>query len=217
MTALLLLMPGTPMLFQGQEFAASAPFLYFADHDAGARRRGAHGPRRVPRAVSEHCADPEAGARSPIPASSDTFERCKLDLAEREPHAAAYALHRDLLRLRRDDAVFSRAAARRRRRRGAAASAFVLRFFTRDHREDRLLVVNLGPQIERGLVRRAAARAAGADATGVCAGRATSPRTAAAARRRCSRMSGWCIPAEAPLVLAPGPQRGVGVRRRRPA
>ncbi len=32
MTALLLLAPGTPMLFQGQEFAASAPFVYFADH-----------------------------------------------------------------------------------------------------------------------------------------------------------------------------------------
>src|SRR5207237_6410967 len=29
MTALLLLLPGTPMLFQGQEFAASSPFLYF--------------------------------------------------------------------------------------------------------------------------------------------------------------------------------------------
>jgi len=33
MTALLLLGPGTPMLFQGQEFAASTPFLYFADHN----------------------------------------------------------------------------------------------------------------------------------------------------------------------------------------
>ena len=32
MTALLLLLPGTPLLFQGQEFGASAPFLYFADH-----------------------------------------------------------------------------------------------------------------------------------------------------------------------------------------
>ena len=31
LTALMLLMPGTPMLFQGQEFAASSPFLYFAD------------------------------------------------------------------------------------------------------------------------------------------------------------------------------------------
>ena len=32
LTALMLLAPGTPMLFQGQEFAASSPFLYFADH-----------------------------------------------------------------------------------------------------------------------------------------------------------------------------------------
>ncbi|HWP42836.1 MAG TPA: malto-oligosyltrehalose trehalohydrolase, partial [Blastocatellia bacterium] len=32
MTALLLLAPGTPLLFQGQEFAASSPFLFFADH-----------------------------------------------------------------------------------------------------------------------------------------------------------------------------------------
>jgi maltooligosyltrehalose trehalohydrolase len=43
MTALLLLSPGTPMLFQGQEFAASTPFLYFADFEpelAAAVRKG---------------------------------------------------------------------------------------------------------------------------------------------------------------------------------
>ena len=33
MTALLLLAPGTPMLFHGQEFASSSPFYYFADHE----------------------------------------------------------------------------------------------------------------------------------------------------------------------------------------
>src|SRR6185312_3631444 len=32
LTAFLLLSPGTPLLFQGQEFAASSPFLFFADH-----------------------------------------------------------------------------------------------------------------------------------------------------------------------------------------
>ena len=32
LTALLLLHPGTPMLFQGQEYDASSPFFYFADH-----------------------------------------------------------------------------------------------------------------------------------------------------------------------------------------
>ena len=34
MSTLLLLAPGTPMLFQGQEFAATTPFLFFCDHQA---------------------------------------------------------------------------------------------------------------------------------------------------------------------------------------
>src|SRR5262249_19710716 len=36
-TALLLLAPGTPMLFQGQEFGTSAPFHFFADHHEALR------------------------------------------------------------------------------------------------------------------------------------------------------------------------------------
>ena len=40
MTALLLLAPGTPMLFQGQEFAATTPFLYFCDHQAELAKTG---------------------------------------------------------------------------------------------------------------------------------------------------------------------------------
>ena len=43
MTALLLLGPNTPMLFQGQEFNASSPFMFFADFEsdlAAAVRRG---------------------------------------------------------------------------------------------------------------------------------------------------------------------------------
>src|SRR5207342_593665 len=35
MTAYFLLMPGIPMLFQGQEFGASSPFFFFADHEIG--------------------------------------------------------------------------------------------------------------------------------------------------------------------------------------
>jgi len=37
-TTLLLLGPWTPLLFQGQEFAASTPFLFFADHAAAIRK-----------------------------------------------------------------------------------------------------------------------------------------------------------------------------------
>ncbi len=54
MTAYLLLMPGIPMLFQGQEFAASTPFLYFADHRDDLVEPVRKGRARVPRAVPEH-------------------------------------------------------------------------------------------------------------------------------------------------------------------
>ena len=111
--------PGTPMLFQGQEFAASSPFLYFADHNAGAGPAGAQGPGRVPRAVPQprrlrrcrrRC--PTRPTRRRSSAASSTFRSGK-----RTPEC--YALHRDLLRLRREDPVF-RAAAAARRRRGRA-------------------------------------------------------------------------------------------------
>ena len=139
--ALLLLGPGTPMLFQGQEFASSRPFLFFADHAkelAAAVRKGRaeflmQFPSIAAEEVRHTLADP--GAR-------ETFERCKLDLAERRSNAAAYRLHCDLLALRREDAVFSTPS--RGIVDGAVLSprAFVLRFFGRDG-GDRLLLVNL--------------------------------------------------------------------------
>ena len=101
MTALLLLGPWTPLLFQGQEFASSGPFLYFADHAgelAPAVRQGR----------AEFLAQFPSIAAGPLdqlpdPGDRATFERCKLDTGEREVHADALALHRDLLALRRDD------------------------------------------------------------------------------------------------------------------
>lgn len=147
MTALLLLMPSTPMLFQGQEFSASAPFLFFADFDAelgDAVRRG--------RAEFLTQFPSIAGflAKTPLDPSGDpkTFEQCKLDHRERETHAEAYALHCDLLRLRRDDPVIG--AQPRGGLDGAvlSPSAFALRFFSGGHAEDRLLVVNLGRDLE---------------------------------------------------------------------
>jgi maltooligosyltrehalose trehalohydrolase len=75
------------------------------------------------------------------PASDETFHCCVLDLGERERHATAYALHRDLLALRRADPVLS---CRPARIDGATigGDAWLLRFFA--ERADRLLVVNLG-------------------------------------------------------------------------
>lgn len=146
MTALFLLMPGTPMLFQGQEMAASAPFLYFADHNPDLAKSVQKG-RAEFVAQFTSLASAEAQARLPPPHDPSTFERCKLDWRERETHAEAYRLHRDLLRLRRSEPAFARQAS------GAVdgavldAAAFVLRFFAEQDRDERLLVVNLGADL----------------------------------------------------------------------
>jgi maltooligosyltrehalose trehalohydrolase len=140
LTALLLLAPGTPMLFQGQEFAASTPFLYFADHKAELAAQIRKG-RAEFMAQFASIATAESQARLPDPGIAASFERCRLEFGERRDHAAAYALHCDLLRLRREDDVFSRQG----RVEGAVlgAEAFVLRYFGGTAR-DRLLIVNLG-------------------------------------------------------------------------
>ncbi|MBI3407064.1 MAG: malto-oligosyltrehalose trehalohydrolase [Planctomycetes bacterium] len=142
MTALMLLAPGTPMLFQGQEFAATSPFVFFADHHAELARLVAKG-RRDSLAQFAELAQPETQAIFADPANPKTFERCQLDFTERERHAGTYALHRDLIALRKSDPVFR--AQRRRGLDGAVLGpqAFVLRLFGDDD-GDRLLIVNLG-------------------------------------------------------------------------
>ncbi len=146
MTALFLLMPGTPMLFQGQEFGASSPFLYFADHEpdlALAVRQGRMEFLSQFRSVSD-C------VRQGViddPADVATFERCKLDFSERTSHAPTYAFHQDLLRMRRTDTAFRAQGAYGLDGAVLSTSAFALRFFTPEHADDRLLFVNLGPDL----------------------------------------------------------------------
>jgi maltooligosyltrehalose trehalohydrolase len=139
--ALTLLAPGTPMLFQGQEFGASSPFLYFADHKPGLAEAVRKGRAEF---VSQFPSIGESDMRERLadPGDAATFERCKLDLAERERNVHMLALHRDLLALRRNDPAF-----RAQRRRGVDGAvlgeqAFVLRYF--DDEGDRLVLVNLG-------------------------------------------------------------------------
>jgi maltooligosyltrehalose trehalohydrolase len=146
LTALLLLLPQTPMLFQGQEFAASAPFLYFADHNAELAKLVREG-RRTFFEQFPSLATPEGKARLDDPAAPSTFMRCKIDWSERTKHGSALALHADLLRLRRDDPVL--AASRAARIVDGAVlgdNAFALRYFSGPH-GDRLLVVNLGRRL----------------------------------------------------------------------
>jgi maltooligosyltrehalose trehalohydrolase len=142
MSALLLLMPGTPMIFQGQEFAASSPFLYFADISESIARK-VHEGRKKFMAQFASIAQPEVQAMLPDPADPATFVRSKLNLSERYSHAEIYRLHRDLLRLRREDPVLGR-----QERRGVDGAVLgpdtlLLRFFG-DAGDARLLLVNFG-------------------------------------------------------------------------
>jgi maltooligosyltrehalose trehalohydrolase len=141
-TALTLLSPGTPMLFQGQEFAASSPFYYFADHvpQLGAKVRQG---REDFMAQFPTLGTAEMEECLPDPGKMQTFQDSKVSWADLEKNEWVHRMHRDLLRLRRETPVLN--AQRPRSVDGAVLSdsAFILRFFG-DRSSDRLLVVNLG-------------------------------------------------------------------------
>ncbi|HJT36611.1 MAG TPA: malto-oligosyltrehalose trehalohydrolase [Pirellulales bacterium] len=148
LTALLLLGPGTPLLFQGQEFSASAPFLFFADHNVEIAKLVREGRQESLRNFRS-LAGPDAAQYFADPCDVRTFEACRLDFSERTRHAEAYRLHRDLIALRRDDPVFASQRADRVFGAVLAAEAFVLRFFG-DDSGDRLLLINLGRDLAWG-------------------------------------------------------------------
>ena len=79
LSALLLLAPQTPLLFMGQEWAASSPFLFFTDHDDGARAQGHRGAARGVRRL-RGVRRPGAARGDPRSAGAETFERSRLRL-----------------------------------------------------------------------------------------------------------------------------------------
>ena len=113
-TLLLLLLPQTPLLFQGQEFMASSPFLYFTDHNRELGRLVTEG-RRAELSSFRAFSDPEVRELIPDPQAAESFLRSKLRLDESRYGLGqmAVAFHRELLSLRAGDPVLS--AARRTR------------------------------------------------------------------------------------------------------
>jgi maltooligosyltrehalose trehalohydrolase len=99
--ACLLLSPHVPMLFMGEEFAASTPFLFFCDFGPGLARAVTEGRRRE-FAQFAGFDEASAGARIPDPGDAATFEASKLRWEERErtPHRQRLALVRGLIALR---------------------------------------------------------------------------------------------------------------------
>jgi maltooligosyltrehalose trehalohydrolase len=144
MTALLLLGPWTPLLFQGQEFGSSTPFMFFTDTGDGPMREAIRKGRFQFLAQFPSLASDEVQKRLPVPSNPEVFTGSKLDFSERQKNKHFYDMHIDLLRLRRKDSRF------REQKLGGVDGAvlgtksFVLRYFSDGNSDDRLLVVNLG-------------------------------------------------------------------------
>ena len=145
LAALMLLAPQTPLLFMGQEFAASNRFHFFADHN-DALRSLVHDGRREFIGQFVAYADPSVQAMVPDPSAMETFERSKLDWSEARSHAEVLTFHRDLIHLRRSDPVIANADAYVLDGATLSENAFVLRWSTPDQM-DRLLIVNLDRQL----------------------------------------------------------------------
>ena len=103
-SALLCLAPYTPLIFQGQEWAASTPFLYFTDHNEELGRLVTEG-RRKEFAGFADFANPEKIKTVPDPQAEGTFQASKLRWEEAAAgvHAQTRALYREALRLRREE------------------------------------------------------------------------------------------------------------------
>jgi maltooligosyltrehalose trehalohydrolase len=148
MTAYLLLGPAIPLLFQGQEFAASTPFLFFADHRDELGRQVKKG-RREFLAQFPSLAGADNQLRLADPDDPETFRRCVLDHTEAMRNAPTYRLHRDLLTLRREEAAFDGATPVE----GAVLrdDAWLLRYHAGEGL-DRLLIFNLGRDLVRAAI-----------------------------------------------------------------
>ena len=205
LTALVLLAPSTPLLFQGQEWNATAPFAYFADLEpqmaALVKSGRASFLQQFPRYAS-------AGARDrfPDPGSMETFASCRLDWREREApaHARALALHRDLLELRRDDPALRREGEDGVTVDGAALdeNALIIRYFGAAAAEDRLLVVNLGRDREPASVSEPLV-APPAGTTWRTAWSSDDPRYGGEGARGPRKGRDLFLPGEAAVLLAP--------------
>jgi len=96
--ALVLTAPFIPMLFQGEEFAASSPFQYFADHEDPAMAKSVSEGRR-----GEFAAFGWDPAQIPDPENPETFLHSKLNWKEigEGDHAEMLDWYRKLIHLRR--------------------------------------------------------------------------------------------------------------------
>jgi len=143
MTALLLLGPWTPMLFQGQEFGASSPFVFFTDVGDSDMREAIRKGRFQFLAQFPSMASEEMQRNLPSPSDPRVFTSCKLNFSERTTNCELYDLYIDLIKLRREDSRFREQVPGQVDGAVLGPASFVLRFFAGEN-DERLLIVNFG-------------------------------------------------------------------------
>jgi maltooligosyltrehalose trehalohydrolase len=144
-SALLLFLPMTPLLFMGQEWAASTPFQYFTDHEAELGRLVSLGRRNEFKDFAAF-SDPRRREEIPDPQDPMTFLRSKLRWEEvQEPaHREVLELYRRLLQLRRTDPVLTSSG---RATLEVEAHGDILAVRRWSAAGDRLLLLNLSPRV----------------------------------------------------------------------
>ena len=144
MTALLLLGPWTPLLFQGEEFGASSPFLYFADVGDVSVRNATRKGRAELLAPFLSLTEEETLRRLPAPDDPEAFSRCKLDLSQSARKIESFTTCTStFLNCAQKIRVFGNRVQAELMARCSARSSFVLRYFS-EANDDRLLIVNFG-------------------------------------------------------------------------
>jgi maltooligosyltrehalose trehalohydrolase len=144
-TSLVLLSPGVPLLFMGEEYGDSAPFPYFIDHGDPALVEAVRAGR-----AQEFAAFAQMG-EVPDPDAESTFDSARLDrtLRHQGDHQVQWELHRALIALRRTNPALQRSP------RTAARAFATLRVVTliRSHGRDAVVALfNVsGDQVEATL------------------------------------------------------------------
>ncbi|MGD9720951.1 MAG: alpha-amylase family glycosyl hydrolase [Pirellulales bacterium] len=200
MTALLLLAPQTPMLFQGQEYGATTPFLYFNDCAADAQEVVRHGRFKFLKQFPSLALE-EVQARLPDPCAEQTYVRSQLDPGERAKRGPIYQLHQDLLRLRRADRVLRVHDAAIMHGSTLGPRALLLRFLPPGD-DTRLLVLNFGGAARFNSISTPLAAPPLAERWEVLWS-SDDPRYGGPATPAVVTASGWCIPAESAIILQP--------------
>jgi maltooligosyltrehalose trehalohydrolase len=207
-TALFLLLPQTPMLFQGQEFAASTPFFYFLDKFGGLEGSVKEGREQFLEQFPS-LRDRRILDQLPLPHDGSTFERSKLDWRDYDRHQPVVALHRDLIGMRRSERAFSRQPSGRKGEIDGAVigpHALILRYFADNAADERLVAANLGADLPiRSIADPLAAPPAGFEwwpiwSTG-------DPRYGGEGQRDIDTRQRWTLSADTVLVFAPRPKR----------